>query len=333
MQLPLIFNPSVGVTMHCLIFVALLLAAASPVAAQSNYPTKPIRLVVPFPPGAANDVVARAVALKLSDNLGQPLVVDNRSGAGGSLGGDIVAKAPADGYTLMLNSTSYVTRPAVDSRMPFDPVKDLTAFALIGRGPLLIAVSNSLPAKSIKELVALARSQPGKLNYASSGIGGSPHLTAELFLQLTGIDMTHVPYKGLGLAMADLISGRVHLVIASLPTTGPNVKAGRLRALAVTSAQRSSFMPGLPTAIESGVPGYVAELWWGMFAPARTPVTVISRLHAEIGKSVASDDLKRLLSDSGAEPETMTTAAFGQMVRNEIAMWTKLVKSRGIKGE
>jgi len=255
--------------MRLWLFAALLAVFAGPAAAQPGYPTKPIRLVVPFPPGASNGTIARAAGQKLNEALGQPVVVDNRAGAGGSIGAAIVARSPADGYTLMVTSTSYTTNAAVQTGLPFDPVADVTTVAMIGRGPMMI----------------------------------------------------------------DLIAGRVQVLIASLPSVLPHVKASKLRALAVTSPQRSSFAPGLATVSESGVPGYSSELWWGLFAPARTPAPVIGRLNSETRRFVMGDEMKRLLADAGAEPAALSTAEFGALVKREIAMWTKVVKARGIKAE
>jgi len=300
-------------------------------AAQSpGYPERPLRLVVPFAPGASNDILARAVGRKLSEALNQQVVVDNRSGAGGSLGNAIVAKAPADGYTLMVTSTSYATSAATQPGLSFDPVADVAGLAIIGRGPHVLAVTASLPVQSVKDLVALARAQPDKLGYASSGVGSAPHLVTALLSKQAGIQLTHVPYKGLGPAMTDLVAGRVQILIASLPSLWGPVKAERLRALAVTSPQRSSFVPQLPTVAEAGVAGFSTEQWWGLFAPARLPAAIATRLHEETQKLVFSDEMKKLLADAGAEPAAMSTAEFGNLVKLEIARWTKVAKESGI---
>lgn len=314
---------------------ALLLATAllcsTAVWAQA-YPSKPIRLVVPFPPGASNDTMGRAVAQQLNAALGQPVVIDNRSGAGGSIGAAIVARAPADGYTLMFTSTSYTTNAALQP-LPFDPVKEIAGVAMAGRGPMMIVVPPAFQAQNVQALVAMAKAQPGRINYVSSGIGSAPHLATELFARLAGIDVVHVPYKGLGPALTDLIAGRAQILIASLPSVWPHVKTDRLRGLALTSAQRSSLVPGMPTAAESGVPGYTSELWWGLFAPARTPAAVIDRLNAEVTRLLATDEMKRLLATNGAEPASMSPAEFNAFVRADIAKWRKVVQERGIKPE
>jgi tripartite-type tricarboxylate transporter receptor subunit TctC len=325
-------RPSPNQRAHRLLIAALVAFCPSPALAQTGYPEKPIRLVVPFPPGASNDIIARAVGQKLNEAVRQPVVIDNRGGAGGSIGAAIVARAPADGYTLMATSTSYSTNSAVQSGLPFDPVADITPVAMIGRGPMMVVVSPSVQAQSIRDLVALAKSKPGQVNYTSSGVGSAPHLTTELFMRQAGIDMVHIPYKGLGPAFADMFAGRAQVLIASLPSVLAHVKTNRLRALAVTSPQRSAFVPGLATVSESGI-SFTSELWWGVFAPARTPAAVVGRLNGEIRKFVASDDMKRLLADAGAEPAALSSAEFASLVATEIAMWRRVAKERNIKAE
>jgi tripartite-type tricarboxylate transporter receptor subunit TctC len=317
--------------MHYLFLLVLMALVAGPAIAQPGYPAKPVRVVVPFPPGASNDIIARAVTQKLGDALAQSFVVDNRGGAGGSIGAAITARAPADGYTLMVTSTTYTTSAAVQTDLPFDPLKDVSGIAMIGSAPMLIVAATSLPAQSLKELVALAREKPGYVNYASSGIGSAPHLATELFLSHAGTRMEHVPYKGLGPAMPDLLAGRVHVLIASMPSTLPHVQANRVRGLAVTSRERSRFAPEIPTATEAGVSGYTSELWWGLFAPAGLPEAVTQRLHREVSQVVAGDDIVQLLAKSGAEPANVSVAAFNRLIRDDIEKWTKIVKSAGIK--
>jgi tripartite-type tricarboxylate transporter receptor subunit TctC len=315
------------------VVVPLVVALTAPAAAETTYPAKPVRLVVPFPPGASNDTIARAVGQKLSESLAQQVVIDNRGGAGGSIGAAILARAPADGYTLMLTSTTYATSAAVQTKLPFDPVADVAGVAMIGRGPMMVVVTPSVPAQSIKELLAYARSQAGRVNYTSSGIGSAPHLATELFMREAGVEMVHVPYKGLAPAMTDLMSGRVQVLIASLPSVLSHVKADRLRGLAVTSAQRSAFTPGVPTVSESGVPDYVSELWWGLFAPSGTPSALIARLNSETHKAVASGEVKQLLATAGAEPVAMSAVQFTRLVADEIGKWRRVVQERGIKAE
>lgn len=308
---------------------ALLCAGAA--LAQPIYPVKPIRLVVPFPPGASNDVLARTLAEKMRETLGQPVVVDNRGGAGTAIGSDLVAKSPPDGYALLFTSVSYATNAAVQPKLPFDPVADLAGVAMAGRAPLILVVHPALPAKSMKELLALARARPGQLNYASNGSGTLPHLQMEMLMRDAKISMLHVPYKGLGLAMTDLVAGQVHALIASPPSVYPQVKAGRLRALAVSSEKRSSFVPELPTIAESGVPGYTGEQWWGMFARAGTPREIVAFVSGKIVEILATDDMKRRLAAEGAEPAPMPAGDFDAFVKKEIVKWARLVKERKIQ--
>ena len=294
---------------------------------------KPIRLVVTFPPGASNDVLARMLGERMREALAQPIVVDNRGGAGTAIGADIVAKSPPDGYTLMFTSVSYTTNAAVQPKLPFDPLADIAGIAMIGKAPMLLVAHPALPVKSVKELIALARVRPGQLNYASNGVGTIPHLLIELLMREANISMVHVPYKGLGAAITDLVGGQVQVLIASPPSVYPQVKAGRLRALAVSSQERSPFVPELPTIAESGVPGYTAQQWWGMFTRAGTPRETITFLSGEILKILATDDMKRRLFSEGAEPAPMSAVDFNVFVRNEIAKWTKLVRERKIPPE
>jgi len=300
---------------------------------QSSYPVRPIRLVVPFPPGASNDTIARAVGERMQEALGQPMVVDNRGGAGTAIGSHIVAKSPPDGYTLMITSTSYTTNAALQPKLAFDPLADITGIAMIGKAPTLLVVHPAVPAKTAKELIALARARPGQFNYASNGVGTLPHLLMEMLMRDTRIALLHVPYKGLGLAMSDLVAGQVHALIASPPSVYPQVKAGRLRALAVSSEKRSAFLPELPTLAESGAPGYAAQQWWGMFAPAGTPREIIASLSSEMLKLLASDSIKARLSSEGAEPAPMSPGEFNVLVRDEIAKWTKVIRERKILPE
>ncbi|RPI47351.1 MAG: tripartite tricarboxylate transporter substrate binding protein [Betaproteobacteria bacterium] len=307
--------------------------AAAQAFGQSAYPVRPIRLVVPFPPGASNDTIGRAIAEKMHEAFGQPVVVDNRGGAGTTIGTHIVAKSPPDGYTLMFTSVSYATNAAVQPKLPFDPLADITGITMIGMAPMLLVAHPGVPAKTAKEFIALARSQPGQLNYASNGIGTVPHLLIEILMREAKLSLVHVPYKGLGAALTDLVAGQVHVLIASPPSVYPHVRAGKLRALAVSTAKRSAFAPELPTISESGVPGYTAQQWWGMFAPAGTPNAIVSSIHAQVAKILAADDIKRRLSAQGAEPAPMSPSDFNSFVGREIAMWTKVVKERGIRPE
>lgn len=313
---------------------AVVLAATAPLAsAQQPYPSKTIRFLVGAPPGGSNDLFARAVGQQLYATMGQQVVVDNRPGANQMIAADIMAKAPADGHTIYITSTSFTTGAALQPKLPFDPVNDVTGITMLGQGPLVYVVHPALPAKSMKDLLALARARPGQLNYTSSGIGGINHLGTEVLLAAAKINMVHIPHKGMAPALTDLISGQVQVLLVSLPSVTSQMKAGRLRALAVSTARRTSFMPELPTVAESGVPGYDVSLWWGVFAPAKTPKPVIDRLNAEIHKALATDTMKKHFADFGAEPEPMTSAAFSARVKSEIAKWRKVIQDGNIKAE
>ena len=309
-----------------------LFAGITPAAHAQDFPSKPIRIVVPTAPGGSSDILGRLIAAKLHERLGQPAVAENRAGAGQMIGADVVAKAPADGHTMLLPTVTYTTSAATQSRLPFDAVNDLTGITMIGEGVFLVVVHPSLPVKSVKELLALARARPGSLIYASSGTGGITHLITEVLAANTKIKLVHVPYKGVAPAVIDVVGGHVPMIIVSVPSVLPQVKAGRLRALASTGAQRSPFVPELPTVAEAGVPGYEARQWWGMLAPGKTPRAVIGKLNGEIHNILASADVKARLADEGAEPILqMTPDAFNDIVKSDIAKWRKIVKELGIK--
>ncbi len=309
-----------------------LLLCAGGVCAQP-WPAKPIRLVVPFPPGASNDIIARLIGQKLADNLHQAVVIDNRGGAGGAIGAEIVAKSPPDGYTLLATSTTYTTNFVMQAKPAFDALTGMAAVAMIAKAPMLVTVHPALPAKSVRELIALATAQPGRINYASSGNGSAVHFVTELFKSEARIAMTHVPYKGLGPALNDLVGGQTQVLIASLPSVMPQVKAKRLNAIAVTSLQRSVFVPELPTVDESGLHGFTAELWWGLLAPANIPQAVVERLNREMRLLLATDDLKQRLAFEGAAPASLRAREFADYLREEVARWRQVVKTSGIKIE
>ncbi|MCC6533693.1 MAG: tripartite tricarboxylate transporter substrate binding protein [Burkholderiales bacterium] len=300
---------------------------------QPAYPVRPLRLVVPFPPGASNDLIGRTIAEKMREGLGQPVIVDNRGGAGTTIGTLLVAKAAADGYTLLFSSVSYTTNAAVQPKLPFDPIADIAGISMVGRAPMLLVAHPALAAKSAAELIALVRARPGQINYASNGIGAIPHLLMELLMREAKLSMVHVPYKGLAAALTDLVAGQVHVLIASPPSVWPQVKAGKLRALAVSTEKRSALAPELPTLAESGVPGFTAQQWWGMFAPAATPAPIMAQLNAEIGRILATEEIRRRLSAEGAEPAPLPAADFNALLKNEIALWSRIVKERGIVAE
>jgi tripartite-type tricarboxylate transporter receptor subunit TctC len=297
------------------------------------YPSKAVRLVVPFPPGASNDVIARLVAQKLGENLRQTMVIDNRGGAGGAIGAEIVARSPPDGYTLLATSTTYTTNFVMQAKPAFDALNDMIAVAMFGKAPMLVTVHPALPAKSVRDLIALATAQPDKINYASSGNGSAPHFVTERFKSEARITMTHVPYKGLGPALNDLVGGQTQVLIASLPSVMPQVKATRLRALAVTSLKRSAFVPELPTADESGLRGFTSELWWGLLAPARMREPIVEQLNSEVRRLLANDDIKQRLAFEGAEAAPMSPREFSTYLRDEIIRWRQVVKTSGIKIE
>lgn len=308
----------------------LALAAAFGAHAQ-DYPVKPVRIVVPVAAGGSPDVLARLIGEKLRERLGQPIVVDNRAGAGQMIGADLVAKAAPDGYTLLLPTATYCGSAAIQPKLSFDPVADLTGVAMIGVGPLIVAVHPSLPARSIRELITLARARAGQVHYGSAGTGSVIHFAAEVFATSAGVNLVHVPYKSGAPAVAGAVTGEVPMVFMSLPTVWPQVKANRLRAIAVTSANRSSFVPELPTVAEAGVPGYEAGQWWGVLAPARLATPIVGKLNAEINAILSTDDMRARLANEGAEPVLMTPEAFTRFMRNEIEKFRKVVKEKGLK--
>ena len=314
-----------------LIHAAILLIGSCGVAWAQEYPNRAIRVVVPVAAGGSPDVLARLIGEKMRERLGQPVVVDNRAGAGQMIGADHVAKSQPDGYTIMLPTATYAGSAAIQPKLPFDPVNDLTGVAMVGVGPLLLIVHPSVPVRNVKELIALAKARAGQLNYGSAGTGSVIHFAAEVFAANTAIDIVHVPYKSGAPAVAAAVAGEVPLVFMSLPSVWSQVKSNRLRAIAVTSPKRSSFVPELPTVAESGVPGYEAEQWWGVLAPSKVPGTIVAKLNTEINTILSSDDMKAKLATEGAEPVLMSPDAFTRFVRTEIAKFRKTVKERNIK--
>jgi len=314
--------------------LAAVLAAPAAVAHAQGYPSKPIRMVVTFAAGGGADFVGRLLAQRLTESFGQTVVVDNRAGANGAIGNEAVAKAPPDGYTLLLGAAGPLTvSPALYAKLPFDTLRDFAPITLAASSPFTFALHPSVPARSLKEFIALARSQPGKLNFGSSGTGGSPHLAGELLKSMAKIDVVHVPYKGLGPAITDLLGGQVDMVVADVSLVLPHEKAGRLRALAVTSPERSSVMSHVPTVNEAAIPGYAAGTWYGLLAPAATPPDILTRLHAETVKILASPAMRERLATQGSEPGGNTSAQFGAFLRAEIDKWRALVKAANIKVE
>jgi tripartite-type tricarboxylate transporter receptor subunit TctC len=312
-----------------LVLIVSLLPQAS---MAQTYPTHPIRLIVPFPPGGSNDIVGRMIATQLGERLGQPVVVDNRGGAGGTIGTDIAAKAAPDGYTLLLVSVAHAFNPAMYKKLPYDPEKSFAPIGMVGAGPVALMVNPAVPVHSVKELIELAKAKPGQLNYATAGIGSFQHLASELFKLQTGVDMVHVPYKGGGPAMMDTIAGQAQINMASLIQVIPHAKSGKLRLLATSGTKRSALFPDVPTVAET-VPGYDATNWWGLIAPAGTPQAVIAKLSSELEALLRSDETKKRVESEGADVIRMTPAEFGRFISEEMQKWAKVVKQAGIQAE
>jgi tripartite-type tricarboxylate transporter receptor subunit TctC len=314
--------------------VAAIAAFLSFSAAAQSYPSKPIRLIVPFAAGGGNDNVARLVGKRLADGLGQPVLVDNRPGAGGVVGAELAAKSAPDGYTLFLGGVgSHAINPNLHEKLPYDPIKDFAPVALLAQAPLVLVVHPSVPANSVAELTAYARAHPGKLNFASNGNGSSSQLAAVMFDSMAGVEMVHVPYKGLSPALADLLSGQVQLMFSSVVAILPHVKAGKLRGLAVTGAKRLASLPELPTIAESGLPGYEASSWYGILAPAGTPRDIVMKLNAELAKALEQPEVRNSLLAEGAEPVGGSPEAFAAHIRAEKERLGKLIRDAKIRLE
>ena len=308
-------------------------AAALPTAWAQSYPTKPIRLVVPFPAAGATDLFARTLSQKMGEKLGTTIVIDNKPGAGGAIGSDLAAKAPADGYTLLLATTStHSIGPAINPRLPYDTVRDFTPIAHVGDAPNIMLVPNSSPAKTVREWIELAKKNPGKLNYASSGNGTIVQLTAELFKSQAGVFVTHIPYKGTALAIPDLISAKVDVLFDSLPTGMPHVREGRLRALGVTSLKRSPLAPDVPP-IADVLPGFESNTWFGLYGPKGLPPELVARVNTAANQALTDPEVKDKLSRLGIEPTTSTPAQFASMVAQDAGKWKKIITERKIIGD
>lgn len=313
------------------IVIAVVLVAGE--AAAQNYPTRPVRLVVPSSPGGGTDISARIIAPDLSKLLGQQVVVENRPGAGTMIGGEVVAKAAPDGYTLLMGISTLAINPAIYRKVPYEVLRDFAPITQAVSLPNVIVGHPSLPAKSVKELVALAKSRPGQLTFSSAGLGTSPHLSMELFLSMSRVKMLHVPYKGSGPAAIDLIAGQVQLMAPNMLTAYPHIKSGRMRAYGVTSPKRSAGAPEIPTIAEAGLPGYEAVQWYGVLAPAATPRAIVTRLHGDIVKVLQQPSVRELLGKDGAEPVGSTPEQFAAFIKDETAKWAKVVKDAGLQPE
>jgi len=309
-------------------------AAGSLAVHAQGYPEKPVRVVVPFPPGGAADIVARHFATRLSESVGQQIIVDNRGGAGGVIGAENVFRSPADGYHLLFASSSVMSiNPHLGAKAPYDVLKGFTPILFIGTAPNVLTVHPSVPVKTVKELIALARLKPGALAYASNGIGTLSHLTGELFSQRAGVTMLHVPYKGAAPATIDTVAGNVAVLFAAYPSVAAQVRAGRLRALAVTGTVRMAVSPGLPTVAEAGLPGFESSQWWGLYGPAGLPAPIVGTLNAAGNKALVSEEFRKALALEGATPSGGTPAALAAHHKADHDQWGKLIQSAGIKGE
>jgi tripartite-type tricarboxylate transporter receptor subunit TctC len=299
------------------------------VAQERDYPTKPIRMIVPYAAGGGTDLVARQFAQKLSERLKQQVIVDNRGGAGGLIGSEAASRATPDGYTIAMIAASYTVMPSL-YKLSYDPVRDISPISMVGTSPSLVAVHPSVPIRSVKELIAYAKANPGKLNYGSSGQGGNTHLTTELFMLMAGVQMTHVPYKGNAPAVVALAAGEVQLAFSSMLSLLPQVKAGRVRAIAITGARRSFAVPDLPTIAESGLPGYEAASWYGIAGPAKFPPSLVARFNKELGVIATDPEVKDRMAVEGLEALHTTPAEFGKIIAQDIAKWAKVVKAAKI---
>ena len=318
--------------MRVLLYAFFIAAIFPMTAAAQSYPSRPVRLIVPFPPGGSNDVVGRMIAAQLSPRLDNPVFVENQGGAGGLIGTEMAARSQPDGYTLLLISVAYAFNPAI-YKLPYDPATAFAPVAMLGAGPVVIAVTSKLPVGSVKELIALAKEKPGELNYATAGVGSFQHLASELFKLQAGVDIVHIPFKGGGPAMMDVIAGNTQITIGSLIQMLPQIKAGKLKALGVGSASRIAALPDLPTISEAGVPGYEVTNWWGIVVPAGTPRSVIDRLNKDLTAIVASPETKKRFETEGAEPLSMSPDEVGRFIAAETAKWARVVKDAGIRAE
>ena len=307
------------------------LAVAGTACAQQDYPTRPIRLLVGVAPGGATEILARAVGTRMGENMRQQVIIDNRPGANHIIAGEMTAKAPPDGYTMQMVPEGFVINPSIYAKLPFDPLKDFSAIAIVAQVPNVLVVHPSIPSRTVKSFVAFARARPGQLSYGTSGVGSPSHMSAELFRIMSGIEYTHVPYKGQSLAMVDLIGGHLHHAFPSIPASIAYIKAGRLVALGVTTAQRASALPDVPTIQEAGVPGYEVSGWYGVIGPAALPKPLVARINREINTVLQVPETRELLSKQGAEPRTGTPEEFATAMADDLQKWSKVVAAAGIK--
>ena len=311
--------------------LAALALAACAFSAQAQYPNRPVKLIVPFPPAGATDLVGRIVAQKLGEQMGQPVVVENRPGAGGSIGSDLAAKSAPDGYTLLMATSSTHSIGPMLQKLPYDPLKDFAPITHVANVPNVLVVSPTLPVNSVAELIALAKSKPGQLNFASSGVGTIVHLNGELFKMISGTDIVHVPYKGTALSIPDVANGSIAMLFDSLASVQPHIKAGRVKPLAVNAQKRSALMPELPTLAEAGMPAFDRYTWFGMFAPAGTPKAIVDRVQAEVLSALKAPDLLERFASAGAEPVGSTPEQFVERIKSDAAKWAQVIKAANVK--
>jgi len=318
-----------------LVTLAMIVASGSlaPASAQQPYPVKPIRIISPFAPGGGNDVLCRTVAQKLAENLKQQVLVENRPGANGIIGTEAAARSAPDGYTIVLIPSGHAVNATLYRKLPYDSIRDFTPITLVGSSPLVLAVHPSVPAKNVKELAALAKARPGQFTYGSAGVGSSGHLAGALFETMTGTKLVHIPYKGMGLAVSDLIGGQVTLTFGTSLSVVPHVRSGKLRALATTGAQRSPALPDLPTVAESGIPGYEASLWYAFVGPARLPPEIVHRLNSEIVAVLGLPDVRERLASQGVEARPSTPEEFARLLVTDLERWAKVVQRAGVRVE
>ena len=311
-------------------FASLVLLHAGAAHAQS-YPTKPIRLIVPFAPGGGTDIIARLIGIDLTESMGQAVVIDNRGGSGGTVGINLVAKADGDGHTIGLCSLGFAYAPALYAKLPYDTEKDFAPISVVATQPFVFTAHPSLAATNMKELIALAKAKPGQIHFGSGGAGGAAHLGTELLKHMTGIDLTHVPYKGTGPALTAMIGGEIQMQMIGVSSVVPHLKSGRLRVLAVGGAKRSPALPDAPTVIESGIPGYVFDVWYGMLAPAKTPRVIVAKLNTEINRALKNPTLVQRFATAGLDAAGGTPEAFERLIKSEIPKWRKVVAAANIK--